>query len=216
MSRAKHGLAVVEDAAQAHLAAVDGPPGRHLRAAGRVQLLPDQEHDRGEGGMVVLRRRGRRPHGAPPAQPGHGAALRQRDRRLQHADDRPARRHRSGPARRAARPDGAAARRNAAVPQQRWRHAWAGAAAVAGRRARCGTSTPSGPDRDRLRAGWPTAACGTASTTRRRSTGSPLRARSSTCPYRTSRGRCSPCRSTRVVEQTQLEHVVRVTLGGGA
>ena len=77
-------------------------PGRHLRRGRRLQLLPHQEHDRGRGRDGRLRRRGRRTHGAPAAQPGHGTPLRQRDRRLQHADDRPARRHRSGPARRAA------------------------------------------------------------------------------------------------------------------
>ena len=57
-------------------------PGRHLRGRGRLQLLPHQEHDLGRGRHGRLRRRGRRTHGAPPAQPGHGTPLRQRDRRL--------------------------------------------------------------------------------------------------------------------------------------
>ena len=118
---AKHGLAVVEDAAQAHLAALDGRPVGTFGAGGRLQLLPHQEHDRGRGRDGRVRRRGRRTHGAPPAQPGHGTPLRQRDRRLQHADDRPARRHRSGPARRAARPDGAAQAQRRVPRQRRWR-----------------------------------------------------------------------------------------------
>ena len=42
-SRARHHLALVEDACQAHLATCGGPARRHVRRGRRVQLLSDQE-----------------------------------------------------------------------------------------------------------------------------------------------------------------------------
>src|SRR6185312_3428322 len=84
-------------------------------------------------------------HGAPPAQPGHGTPLRQRDRRLQHADDRPARRHRSRPARRAARPDGAAQAQRRVPRQRAGGHRCGGAADGAGRRAGVAPVHRAGP-----------------------------------------------------------------------
>ena len=40
---ARHGLALVEDCCQAHLATCGGQPGRHVRRGGGVQLLSDEE-----------------------------------------------------------------------------------------------------------------------------------------------------------------------------
>ena len=55
----RHGLAVVEDAAQAHGADLAGHAGRRLRGGGLLQLLPDQEHalPRGRHGHHRRRRR---------------------------------------------------------------------------------------------------------------------------------------------------------------
>lgn len=74
-------------------------PRRRVRRGRHLQLLPDQEHalPRGRHGHHGRRRTG--PHPAPPAQPGHGTAVRQRDRRRQHADDRRVRRRRPRTAR---------------------------------------------------------------------------------------------------------------------
>ncbi len=55
-----HGLAVVEDAAQAHAASLDGSPGRARSATLRCFCFyPTKNMTRGEGGMVVDRRRRR-------------------------------------------------------------------------------------------------------------------------------------------------------------
>ena len=61
-------------------------------------LYPTKNMTSGEGGMVIDRRRRARPARPAAAQPGHGAAVRERDRRLQHPDDRHARRDRPGAA----------------------------------------------------------------------------------------------------------------------
>jgi dTDP-4-amino-4,6-dideoxygalactose transaminase len=50
---AKHGLAVVEDAAQAHLAALDGHPVGTFGAAAAFSFYPTKNMTSGEGGMVV-------------------------------------------------------------------------------------------------------------------------------------------------------------------
>ena len=68
----------------------------------------------GEGGMVSVRRRRDRAAGAAAAQPGHGAPVRERGRRLQHPDDRHPRRHRAGAADQGRRLDQRSARTNAA------------------------------------------------------------------------------------------------------
>ena len=99
-----------------------GPPRRAATAARSARsarsaafsFYPTKNMTAGEGGMVVCADDDDRPPGPAAAQPGHGAALRQRDRRLQHADDRPARRDRPGPAAPAAGVDRQRRRRNAA------------------------------------------------------------------------------------------------------
>jgi perosamine synthetase len=70
----RHGLALVEDAAQAHLASWNGRPAGTF---GAVQLLPDEEHDVRRGRARGLRGRGGRPPRPAAAQPGDGAPLRQ-------------------------------------------------------------------------------------------------------------------------------------------
>ncbi len=50
---AKHGLAIVEDAAQAHLAALDGRPVGTFGAAAAFSFYPTKNMTSGEGGMVV-------------------------------------------------------------------------------------------------------------------------------------------------------------------
>jgi dTDP-4-amino-4,6-dideoxygalactose transaminase len=50
---ARHGLAVVEDAAQAHLAAFDGRPVGTLGAAAAFSFYPTKNMTAGEGGLVV-------------------------------------------------------------------------------------------------------------------------------------------------------------------
>ena len=50
---AKHGLAVVEDAAQAHLAALDGRPVGTFGAVAAFSFYPTKNMTAGEGGMVV-------------------------------------------------------------------------------------------------------------------------------------------------------------------
>ena len=85
-----------------------GRPVGTFGAFAHVQPLPDQEHDlrRGRHGRCADRRG--RPHGPAAAQPGHGAPLRERGRRLQHPDDRRPRRHRPRAADQAGRLDRAA------------------------------------------------------------------------------------------------------------
>ena len=104
----RHGLAVVEDAAQAHGAALHGTPVGAFGTAGCFSFYPTKNMHSLEGGMVTTADAGARPHAAAAAQPGHGAAVRQRDRRRQHADDRRGRRHRPGAARQLAGVDRAA------------------------------------------------------------------------------------------------------------
>ncbi len=59
-------------------------PGRGLRHVRDVLAVPDEEHDLGRGRHGLGgRRRGRAPDAALP-QPGHGAAVPQRGRGLQH------------------------------------------------------------------------------------------------------------------------------------
>ncbi len=50
---AKHGLAVVEDAAQAHLAALEGRPVGTFGAAAAFSFYPTKNMTSGEGGLVV-------------------------------------------------------------------------------------------------------------------------------------------------------------------
>jgi dTDP-4-amino-4,6-dideoxygalactose transaminase len=50
---AKHGLAIVEDAAQAHLATLDGRPVGTFGAAAAFSFYPTKNMTSGEGGMVV-------------------------------------------------------------------------------------------------------------------------------------------------------------------
>ncbi|MGD9527589.1 DegT/DnrJ/EryC1/StrS family aminotransferase [Pseudonocardia sp.] len=51
---AKHGVALVEDAAQAHLARLDGRPVGALGAMAAFSFYPTKNMTSGEGGMVVL------------------------------------------------------------------------------------------------------------------------------------------------------------------
>ena len=63
----------------------DGTPVGAFGTSRLLQLLPDQEHALARGRHDHHGRRRARPDAAAAAQPGHGAALRQRDRRRQHA-----------------------------------------------------------------------------------------------------------------------------------
>ena len=96
----RHGLAVVEDACQAHGADVRRPAGRQLRAR-RVQPVRHEEHDDRRGRPHHDRRRpaGRLDPALP--QPGHARALPPRDPRLQLPADRHRRGDRPVPARQA-------------------------------------------------------------------------------------------------------------------
>ncbi len=179
------------------------PSGRRLRHRRLLQLLSDQEHALPRGRHGHHRRRRAGPHPAPAAQPGHGAAVRQRDRRRQHADDR-RRRRLAGSAAAAARVDGAAPRQREVPRRRDHRH---GDPAGGPRRAarlppvhRPGAGQPrrrpAAPDRARVSA--------TPSTTRRRSTAS---SRTWTSTASRARGTCrrpsappprwSRCRCTR-------------------
>ena len=86
--RAEHGLPIIEDAAQAHARHRTAARSGSFGTVGVLQLLPHEEHDdrRGRDGRHAVRRG--RPDGAAAAQPGHGAPVRERGRRLQHPDDR--------------------------------------------------------------------------------------------------------------------------------
>ncbi len=110
----RHGILLFEDAAQARGRERRRHPGRRLGHR-IVLVLPDEEHDlrRGRDGHHRLRRGGAQHPGA--AQPGHGAPLRERGRRLQQPHDRPARGDRpraAEEARRAGRRTGSATRRS--------------------------------------------------------------------------------------------------------
>ena len=74
---ARHGLAIVEDCCQAHLATCGGPAGRHHRRRRRVQLLSDQESRRAR-----RRRRASSTNDAALADAHRAAAQRRPDRPL--------------------------------------------------------------------------------------------------------------------------------------
>ena len=93
---ARHGLAIVEDAAQAHGAACGGRHVWHVRHR-NVFPVRHQEHHLRRGRPGHHRRRRDRPDAATPAQPGHAGPLRLPDARLQLAAHRPAGRHRPPP-----------------------------------------------------------------------------------------------------------------------
>ena len=95
----RHGLAVVEDAAQAHGAALGGTPVGAFGQAGCFSFYPTKNMHALEGGMITTADAELARTAAAAAQPGHGAALRQRDRRRQHAADRRRRGDRPGAAR---------------------------------------------------------------------------------------------------------------------
>ena len=97
----RHGLAVVEDACQAHGATVPRPAGRQLRAR-RVQPLRDEEHDDGRGRLRHDERRPPRRLAAALPEPGDAGPLPVRDARLQLPDDRHRGGDRARPARQAA------------------------------------------------------------------------------------------------------------------
>ena len=89
----RRGLAVVEDAAQAHGAAIGERAERNV-GRGHVQLLPDQEHDHRRGGHDHHRRRRAGGAGAPPARAWDEGSLPPRRGRLQLPHDRYLRSHR--------------------------------------------------------------------------------------------------------------------------
>ena len=72
--------------------------GRRVRRLAMFCFYPTKNMTSVEGGMVTTRRRRASPDAPAAAQPGHGAAVRQRDRRAQRPDDRHPRRHRPGAA----------------------------------------------------------------------------------------------------------------------
>ena len=94
---------------QAHGASAERHAGRRLRhwRAASASTRP-RTCTRLEGGMVTTADAAVGPHPAAAAQPGHGAAVRQRDRRREHAVDRRGRRDRPGAARASCRVDRAA------------------------------------------------------------------------------------------------------------
>ena len=168
----RHGLAVVEDACQAHGAALNGTPVGAFGAAGCFSFYPTKNMHSLEGGMIttadaelartlrLLRNQGMEQRYANEIV---GANMRMTD---VAAADRP------GPARQAARLDRAAPRQRQ-VPRPRI------TARVRRRRSPTApgtstTSTRSGSpgDRDAAQASSPRRASAAPSTTRRRSTGS--------------------------------------------
>ena len=111
--RRRHGLAIYRGRGAGARRRMAGPPGRHLRRVRAVQPLPDQEHDTRAraawsscADAEIARAR------PAAAQPGHGAQVRERARRLQRADDRRPRRDRPGAA-------GASCRLDPAAPAER-------------------------------------------------------------------------------------------------
>ena len=180
------------------------PPGRAGRSARSVRsrmfsLYPTKNMTSGEGGMVSCATDERGPHGPAAAQPGHGAAVRERGRRVQQPDDRHPRRDRAGAAHQARRLDQAAAGERG-VPRRE---------PARGRRAagRCRRDArlppvhdpgPRGPRRVRHRARARSTASAAASTTRSRTTGCLVRAHARPARDRAGRrARCSRCRCTR-------------------
>ena len=87
--------------------------------AGCFSFYPTKNMHSLEGGMITTADAGARPHPAAAAQPGHGAAVRQRDRRRQHAADRRGRRDRPGAARASspAGPSSAGPTRSSSTPR---------------------------------------------------------------------------------------------------
>ena len=83
----QHGLAIFEDAAQAHGARLDGRLVGTFGTFAMFSLYPTKNMTSGEGGMDSCDRRAACPPSPPPAQPRHGASLRERGGRLQRADD---------------------------------------------------------------------------------------------------------------------------------
>ena len=173
----KHGLQVFEDAAQAHGASLNGTPVGAFGTFAMFSLYPTKNMTSGEGGMVsVADRRDRAAHAALP-QPGHGEAVPQRGRRLQHPHDRHPRRHRPRAADQGRRLDRARARR----------------------------TPPSSPPTSRAsrRRRSPRAPCTSTTSTRcaspRTATASPPRSRRSTTSARACSTRCptTGCRRSR-------------------
>ena len=96
--------------------ALHGTPVGAFGTAGCFSFYPTKNMHSLEGGMITTADAGAGADPAAAAQPGHGAAVRQRDRRRQHADDRRGRGHRPGAARQLA--DWTEQRRaNAEVPR---------------------------------------------------------------------------------------------------
>ncbi len=114
----RHGLAVVEDACQAHGATFRG---RRAGSFGprRVQPLRDEEHDDRRGRLHHDRRRSAGRLDPPLPQPGHARALPPRDPRLQLPADRHRGRHRARPVRQARAEHGAPAGHRARATTRR-------------------------------------------------------------------------------------------------
>ena len=110
-SPSEHGLQVFEDAAQAHGASLDGTPVGAFGSFAMFRLYPTKNMTSGEGGMVSVADAEIARLMRLLAQPGHGAAVRERGRRLQHPDDRHPRRDRPGAADEGRRLDRGSARR---------------------------------------------------------------------------------------------------------
>ena len=137
---ARHGLAVVEDAAQAHLAALDGRPVGTFGAAAAFSFYPTKNMTAGEGGLVACADEAVARKVRLLRNQGMERRYAERGRRLQHADDRPARRDRSGAAAPAAGagPAIAGATRSTSAPRwprRRRRPGWSLPQVAAGRAA---------------------------------------------------------------------------------
>ena len=171
----KHGLQMFEDAAQAHGASWAGAPVGTFGTFAMFSLYPTKNMTSGEGGMVSCADgRGRAGAAAAP-QPGHGAPVRERGRRLQRPDDRHARRDRPGAARQAGGLDRAAAGERA-LPRSEPARASTMPPVADGRNARLPpVHDPGarGPRRLRERRCTTSTASAPASTTRSRTTGCP-------------------------------------------
>ena len=89
----QHGLQIVEDAAQDHVASLWNTPVGAFGDAAAFSFYPTKNMTSGEGGMVATSDAETAPADQTAAQPGDGAALPQRGRRLQHAHERCARCH---------------------------------------------------------------------------------------------------------------------------
>ena len=71
----RHGLALVEDAAQAHGAQLNGTAVGAFGDAAAFSFYPTKNMTTGEGGMGCLPRREPRSRGQAPSEPGDGNAL---------------------------------------------------------------------------------------------------------------------------------------------